>query len=88
MILEGPRRSGRTTRLVERLKADPHARLIVVNETECQRLIREFALEPSVAMRVYSAHHPARHGMGGPVYIDNLARVLRELFGDVVEAEL
>jgi hypothetical protein len=82
VLIQGGRRSGRTSRLVERVMEDPYAILVVHSEDERRRIIREYHLPP---FQIVGPHHSTR-GRQGRLYVDNADLVMAALLGQVPHA--
>lgn len=84
-IIHRARRAGKTTELVDALRANPTSKLVVFNAEERRRLIDTYKLTTDQAARVLIARFGALRGVDGDVAIDNVDLVLREYLGRGVD---
>ena len=77
------RRSGKTTYLVNILKARPQAHVVVFSEEERKRIIHEYNLKASESIRLHRAKQLV--GVRGDVYVDEVPMVLEQLLGVCVK---
>lgn len=77
-ILVAGRQAGKTTRLIEMLKNDPYAFMVVFSYSEKSRLS---LLYPELREQIVTAGTDLRGRQVSKVYIDNLEMVLAQQFG-------
>lgn len=87
MIIDAsPRRSGKTTRVVEWVKAEKNRAMIVHSIDEKKRIIKEYGLtEDQVYTHNQIINSP--YGLGAKIsdfYIDNAEKVINKIFSDKV----
>jgi hypothetical protein len=80
LIAKLPRQGGKTETLVYWVKQRPGRAMVVFNERERQRILREYKLRDDQVF-VYTSNIPKSRGY--EVAIDNLDLVLQEVYGDV-----
>jgi len=82
-VLVTGRRMGKTTKMVETLKANPDKRLLVFNEHEKRRLVYEFKLKPEQIVTVADLQSDRRRGGGArgpiPLAVDNAEMILQAM---------
>lgn len=80
-VIQTGRRGGKTTAMVERLKADPGAVLVVATADERRRLVIEYDLKPEQVITPQSTEKLRGSARMPRVYVDNAEWVLSVLLG-------
>ena len=80
IVIKRERNKGKTTKLVQLLIQTPEAILLVHGSMEAHRILREFDLPEEYNRRIIPWHSFNPHGVGTPVFIDNVDLFLQEKF--------
>lgn len=81
-IIQWPRRSGKTSHLVNWLRQNPDAVLVVMHASEQQRLVRTYDLKRDQVLLPHECAHRLR-GREVKLAVDQLDHVLGALLGQM-----